>query len=125
MAKKKVETVTWGEVMTRVQDLPTAERARPLADRVAEAEALLAHSGAWGSPIHVKMGRPRKEEAREVVENISFRAPRALKAALAAAAETQGMAPSEVLRRLTVAYVETMKPKPRRKREPTPRKVAR
>lgn len=124
MTKKKVGTMDWGQLMTRVQDLPPEERSRPLQDRVAEAETLLEHPEWWGPPIQVKMGRPRKEEAREAVENISFRAPRALKAALAAAAETQGMAPSEVLRRLTVAYVDTMLSKPRRKRAPAPRKVA-
>ena len=124
MTKKKVGTMDWGQLMNRVQDLPPEERSRPLQDRVAEAETLLKHPEGWGPPIQVKMGRPRKEEAREAVENISFRAPRALKAALAAAAETQGMAPSEVLRRLTVAYVDTMLSKPRRKRAPAPRKVA-
>ena len=124
MTKKKGENLDWGQLMERVQDMPLEERARPLEDRVAEAEALLTHPEGWGMPLQVRMGRPRKEEAREAVENISVRAPRALKAALAAAAETQGMAPSEVLRRLTVAYVDTMLPKPRRKRAPAPRKVA-
>ena len=83
MTKKKGENLDWGQLMERVQDMPLEERARPLEDRVAEAEALLTHPEGWGMPLQVRMGRPRKEEARDAVENISFRAPRALKAALA------------------------------------------
>lgn len=114
MVSKKAKTVHWDELMEQVQDMPAGERKKPLADRVAEAEELLAHPERWGAPIKVQMGRPRKGEAREEVENMSFRAPRALKQAFAAAAETQGIAPSEALRRLVAAYVETMAPKPRR-----------
>lgn len=122
MATKKAKTMTWAEVMEQVQDMPLSERQKPLADRVAEAEELLAHPERWGAPIQVRMGRPRKGEAREDVENMSFRAPRSLKAAFAAAAETQGIAPSEVLRRLVAAYVENMTPRTRRNAAP---KVAR
>ena len=114
MATKKTKTMSWAELMEHVQEMPLEERQKPLADRVAEAEELLAHPERWGTPIQVKMGRPRKDEAREGVENMSFRAPRSLKAAFAAAAEIQGMAPSEVLRRLAAAYVENMTPRTRR-----------
>lgn len=114
MTAKKAKTIHWDELMEQVQDMPLGARQTPLAERVAEAEDLLAHPERWGAPMKVRMGRPRKGEIREDVENMSFRAPRALKKAFAAAAEAQGIPPSEALRRLAAAYVETMAPKARR-----------
>lgn len=118
MAAKKEKVMAWAEVMDQVVDLPAAERAKPLAQRVTEAEELLAHPEQWGTPVHFRMGRPLKGEVRGEVENMSFRAPRALKEAFAAAAETQGIAPSEVLRMLAAAYVQNIRPKARRKAAP-------
>jgi hypothetical protein len=118
MAAKKGKATAWAEVMDQVVDLPALEQAKPLFQRVAEAEELLAHPELWGTPVQLRMGRPLKGEVREEVENMSFRAPRALKEAFAAAAETQGIAPSEVLRMLAAAYVQNISPKARRKAAP-------
>jgi len=123
--KKKTGSMSWVELMDRVEDRPRKETAKPLADRVAEAEDLLADPGQWGAPVRVRMGRPRKGESREEVENMSFRAPRELKEAFTAAAEIQGIKPSEVLRMLAAAYVENINPKTRRKPGSTASKPAR
>lgn len=111
MVARKAKVMTWAEVMDQTMDMPPEERAKPLAQRVAEAEELLLHPETWGPPVQIKMGRPKKGEARDEVENMSFRAPRALKEAFTAAAETQGVAPSELLRMLATAYVRNMSPK--------------
>ena len=110
MSKVTKKGISWEEAIQEAGELPKGHAKKPFAERAAEAEAWAKElkDAPAGRPI-VRMGRPRKAEAKVETELVSFRTDKLEKEALEALAEAQGRSLSDLLRDVTHDLVTTFK----------------
>lgn len=100
----------WKDVIEQTGELPRGQAGKPFVERAAEAEAWAkAMKDAPARQPIVRMGRPRKAQAKVETELVTFRTDKLEKQALEALAEAQGRTLSELMRDVTHELVATFR----------------